>query len=149
MDGKSDLKERLLSPSVIQSNALTQLEADDDMEEIDEYRLNVSSKQSMTPNSVTSALNHVPKLNIMDSPNSYDSGKSTSSERTDSSQRAIIQVICPGFKIAVRSKPDISSKIRKVLNSEAIIEVFLKTKNGYYELCDHSVSFHVSFFLLF
>lgn len=49
------------------------------------------------------------------------------------------RVLCPGFKIPIRKEPTPNAEINRFLNSEEIIEVFIKTQSGFYELSDKSV----------
>lgn len=50
-----------------------------------------------------------------------------------------LQIVCPGMKVPVRNEPNPNGKIKRFLSSEEVIEVFVKTKSGFYELTDNSV----------
>lgn len=52
----------------------------------------------------------------------------------------VLKVKCPGSKVPVRSEPNPSGSIKRYLNTEDVVEVFAKTKSGFYELSDKSVS---------
>jgi len=56
-----------------------------------------------------------------------------------STEVKVVQVICDGLKLPVRSEPNPNGKIKRFINSEEIIEVFVKTQKGFYELSDKSV----------
>lgn len=52
----------------------------------------------------------------------------------------MFQVICPGFKIPVRSEPNPSAPVLYCLASGAVVYVLSKSHSGYYQLADKPVS---------
>lgn len=51
-----------------------------------------------------------------------------------------VQLVCPGFKIPVRSEPNPTAEVLRCLTSGEVVRVLIKSQSGYYQLADKPVS---------